>query len=156
MMFSIALIVFILFYIFINYIQSSVGLYPKLARSYPTNIEVKKTSMLKQTEIYLVKESEFSESNKDMEYRPWLNIEATEHGLCMQQAKSLILLFPKSCMIPWQNIKFIEKQTTLIRDKYVFEISIDGENIYLISKKDILKRKNKLDIYGRSLEVKTS
>ena len=108
MMFSIALIVFILFYIFINYIQSSVGLYPKLARSYPTNIEVKKTSMLKQTEIYLVKESEFSESNKDMEYRPWLNIEATEHGLCMQQAKSLILLFPKSCMIPWQNIKFIE------------------------------------------------
>lgn len=116
------------------------GLYPKLARSYPTNIELKKTSMLKQTEIYLVKESQFSESNKDMEYRPWLNIEATEHGLCMQQAKSVILLFPKSCMIPWQNIKFIEKQTALIRDKYVFEISIDGENIYLISKKDILKR----------------
>ncbi|WP_350585924.1 hypothetical protein [Pseudoalteromonas sp. RB2-MNA-CIBAN-0110] len=143
MIFSIALIVFILFYLFINYIQSSVGLYPKLARNYPANIEFQKTSMLRQTEIHLVKESQFSESNKDMEYRPWLNIVHTEHGLCIQQTKSLILLFPKNCLIPWQNIKFIEKQTALIRDKYVFEISLDEENIYLISKKDILE-KNKI------------
>jgi hypothetical protein len=119
-----------------------VGLYPKLARNYPNNIEFKKTSVVKLTEIYLVKESQFSASNKDMEYRPWLNIVPTEHGLCIQQAKSLILLFPKNCLIPWQNIKFIKKQTALIRDKYVFEISLDGENIYLISKKDILKKGN--------------
>lgn len=137
-MFLIVFIFLILFYIFINYFQSNMGLYPKLAQKYPSNMKFKKTSVLKLTEIYLVKEGQYSKSNRDMEYRPWLNIMSTKNGLSIQQTKSIILLFPKSFLIPWQDIKFIEMHPSIFKDKYIYRINLTGENIYIITKKDIL------------------
>ncbi len=140
-MFLIVFIFFILFYIFINYFQSNVGLYPKLAQKYPSNMKFKKTSvleLLKLTEIYLVKEGKYSKSNKDMEYRPWLNIMSTKNGLSIQQTKSIILLFPKNFLIPWQDIKFIKMHPSIFKDEYIYRINLTGENIYIITKKNIL------------------
>ncbi len=140
-MFSLALFFFVLFFVFVNYIQSTVGLYPKLAQKYSTRLVTEKTKVTKLTEIYLVKISEYNTSNKDLEYRPWLSIKPNETGLYIGQVKSLILLFPKNCFIPWEEIKFIEKQSSIFKDKYVFEVNLNGENIYLITKIDILSDK---------------
>jgi len=58
--FVIYLILFLLFYILVNYIQSIIGYYPKLAREYKTDLIISDSSLLKSSSMYLTNVADIS------------------------------------------------------------------------------------------------
>ncbi len=136
--FVIGLILFLLFYVLVNYIQSITGLYPKLAREYKTGLSVSNRSLFKSNSINLTNVMDVSRE-KDSEYRPWLNIKPFEHGLFIGQKRMLILLFPKSFLIPWEQINLIKEETNLLKNQYLYKVEYKKEPIYIITKFDLFK-----------------
>jgi hypothetical protein len=135
--FVIGLILFLLFYVLINYIQSIIGYYPKLAREYKTDLSISDSSLFESSSMYLTNAPDIS-SEKNSEYRTWLNIKSFEQGVFISQKRMLILLFPKSFLIPWEQISLIREKTNLLKNQYLYKVECKKEPIYIITKLDLL------------------
>jgi hypothetical protein len=136
--FVIGLILFVLFYGLVNYIQSIIGYYPKLAREYKTDLSISDSSLFKSRSMYLTNVADISRE-KNSEYRTWLNIKSLEQGVLISQKRMLILLFPKSFLIPWEQISLIKEKTNLLKNQYLYKVECKKEPIYIITKFDLLK-----------------
>ena len=112
--FVIGLIPFLLFYVLVNYIQSTIGYYPKLAREYKTDLIISDSSLLKSSSMYLTNVADISRE-KNSEYRTWLNIKSFQQGIFISQKRMLILLFPRSFLIPWEQISLIKEKTNFLK-----------------------------------------
>ncbi len=136
--FVIGLIIFLLFFVLVNYIQSNTGFYPKLAKKYKTDLCVSDQTLFKSKSINLTNTADFS-NVKNSEYRSWLNIQSFEQGLFIGQIRMLILLFPKNVLIPWEQIRLIEEKTNLLKNQYIYKVDVNESPFYIITKFDLLK-----------------
>jgi hypothetical protein len=136
--FVIGLILFLLFYVLVNYIQSIIGYYPKLAREYKTDLSISDSSLFKSSSMYLTNVADISPDKKS-EYRNWLNIKSFEQGVLISQKRMLILLFPKRFLIPREQISLVKEKTNLLKNKYLYKVECKKEPIYIITKFDLLK-----------------
>lgn len=136
--FFIGLILFLLFYVLVNYIQSTIGYYPKLAREYKTDLSISDSSIFKSRSMYLTNIADISRE-KNSEYRTWLNIKSFEQGVFISQKRMLILIFPKSLFIPWEQISLIKENTNFLKSQYLYKVEYKKEPIYIITKFDLLK-----------------
>jgi hypothetical protein len=136
--FVIGLILFLLFYVLVNYIQSIIGYYPKLAREYKTDLSTSDSSIFKSSSMYLTNVADIS-PEKNSEYRTWLNIKSSERGVLISQKRMLILLFPKSFLIPRDQISLIKEKTNFLKNQYLYKVECKKEPIYIITKFDLLK-----------------
>ncbi|WP_125825541.1 MULTISPECIES: hypothetical protein [unclassified Pseudoalteromonas] len=136
--FVICLILFLLFYILVNYIQSIIGYYPKLAREYKTNLIISDSSLLKSSSMYLMNVANISRE-KNSEYRTWLNIKSFQQGIFISQKRMLILLFLRSFLIPWEQISLIKEKTNFLKNQYLYKVECKKEPVYIITKFDLLK-----------------
>jgi hypothetical protein len=134
--FVIGLIFFLLFFFLINYIQSIIGNFPKLAKKYKTDLSVSACSLFKSKCINLTNIEDFS-SKTNSEFRPWLTIKSFEQGLFIGQERMLILLFPKKFLIPWEQISFIKEKATLLKKQYIYKVDFNEKPIYIITKFDL-------------------
>ena len=115
-----------------NFLQSNLGLFPKIARTYKTSIDGPEDSLFKTSSIYLSYNIAIQDS--DSEYRPWLTIKAIEQGIFIAQKKSLILLFPKKCLIPWNKMTLVNEKQSALKKQYLYEVECGEKNIYLLAK----------------------
>jgi len=136
MSFVIGVVLFIIFFVLINYVQSIIGFYPKLAKKYKTDLSVSDRSLFKLKDINLTNVPDFS-CGKNNEYRPWLTINSLEQGLFVGQERMLILLFPKKFIIPWDQISFIKEKVTLLKKQYIYKVICNEKPIYIITKFDV-------------------
>jgi hypothetical protein len=134
--FVIGLVLFIIFFVLVNYVQSIIGIYPKLAKKYKTGLNVSDRSLFKLRDINLTNDIEFSIGKND-EYRSWLTIKSFDQGLFIGQERMLILLFPKKFLIPWEQISFIKEKVTLLKKQYIYKVDCNKKPIYIITKFDV-------------------
>jgi hypothetical protein len=130
--------IFLLFFILVNYIQSKIGLYPKLAKKYKTDICISDHSLFKSKSINLTSTPDLSH-DKNQEYRPWLNIQSFEQGLFIGQTRMPILLFPKRFMSPWEQIMLVEEKSNLLKNQYIYKVGGTKKPVYIITKFDLLQ-----------------
>lgn len=130
-------ICFVALFALTNFLQSNLGLFPKIARTYKTSIDVPDDSIFKTSSIYLFDNTAIQDS--DSEYRPWLTIKVTEQGIFIAQKKSLILLFPKKCLIPWNKITLVNKKQSALKKQYLHRVRCGEKNIYLLAKEKFEK-----------------
>ena len=88
--------------------------------------------------MYLTNIADISRE-KNSEYRTWLNIKSFEQGVFISQKRMLILLFPKSFFIPWEQISLIKEKTNFLKNQYLYKVECKKEPIYIITKFDLLK-----------------
>ncbi|MBB1352390.1 MULTISPECIES: hypothetical protein [unclassified Pseudoalteromonas] len=138
MEFLIGLILFLFFFVLVNYVQSIVGFYPKLAKEYKTDLCISERSLFKSKSINLTNVADFSQE-KNSEYRNFLNIKPCKQGLFIGQNKMLILLFPNKFLIPWGQINLIKEKTNFLKNQYLYKVESKKEPIYIISKFDLFK-----------------
>jgi hypothetical protein len=133
MEFFVFLPVFLLFYYLVNKGQSVYGLFPKLVQEYETDLAPDYNSILKSKDINLIEPDNF-DKRKSPEYRPWLCILECKDGLFIGQFKMLILPFPKKMLIPWSKIRLLKKSKSFFNTKYVYEVDLGSESIYMLTK----------------------
>lgn len=120
-----------------SFLQSNLGIFPKIARTYKTSIGEPDDPLFKTSSIYLSDNAAVQDS--DSEYRPWLTIKAFEEGVYIAQKKSLILLFPKKCLIPWNKMTLVNEKKSALKKQYLYKVECVGKNIYLLTKEKFEK-----------------
>lgn len=88
--------------------------------------------------MYLTNVADISRE-KNSEYRTWLNIESFQQGIFISQKRMLILLFPRSFLIPWEQISLIKEKTNFLKNQYLYKVECKKESVYIITKFDLLK-----------------
>ena len=132
MSFVFLVICFVALFVLTNFLQSNLGLFPKIARIYKTNIDEPDDALFKTNSIYLSDNAAVLGS--DSEYRPWLTIKATEQGIYIAQKRSLILLFPKKCLIPWDKMTLVNEKQSVLKKQYLYKVDYRDKSMYLLTK----------------------